>query len=164
MILPDYSNPWGMDKDECEWLTKFCVDHNVGSVIEFGPGNSTMALLASGIHILDSYEQSEERVAELEEYFKHEESIIINHFPHTWDKPLINSDFCYDLALIDGPTGSSVYPPRINSASICYGHCKYMVFHDSKRDAVTVDIIKSKGMVEVDRFNSERGLIALTHG
>jgi hypothetical protein len=157
----DFNNPWGLDKAECEWLTGFCRQHKVAEAIEFGPGNSSLAILDGGAALIESFEQDEKRTAEL--CLVVPARISLHHyrgnaFPITSSIP-----HDYDFAFIDGPTGDSIVPARINAALFCFRRARLIAFHDAKRDEQTIRIMLELGMREMTRFDSGRGIVVLEH-
>ena len=158
----DFDNPWSMDRQECEWLTNYCIVNGIMSAIEFGPGNSTLALIDGGVLNLFTFEQDRSRCAEMEKELLSTPACVYCY--EATDCPIQDwfpLDLFFDIALIDGPTGSSVTPPRINSAMYCYHRCDRLIFHDSKRDFETIKILIDLGMEPEDSLDSSRGIVVL---
>lgn len=157
----DFTNPWGMDRDECQWLTEFCHVHGIRMALEFGPGNSTAALLDGGVFMIDAFEENPVRASVVRNRFH---GIVQVYDYNPTEYPIANElNKAYDLAVIDGPSGSSISPPRINAAMFAFERCEKMLFHDSKRDFETIRIIMDMGMEPMDSFDSERGIVVLKH-
>jgi hypothetical protein len=157
----DFDNPWAMDKSECDWLSSFCYVHGVLSVLEFGPGNSTAALLDAGVSVLHSFEENPGRAMVIRNRFP--DIVRVIDYNPTESPILVELNQAYDLAVIDGPSGSSVTPPRINSAMFSFERADMLLFHDSKRDFETIKIMIDLGMEPMDSFDSERGIVVLKH-
>lgn len=157
----DWTNPWGMDKLECTYLKCFCVDYNVKLAIEFGPGNSTQALIDGGVEVVSLESDNRRAIAARADYPGVE---ILEYtgtsFPIV--APWAPLERMFDLAIIDGPPGSTVKPARLNSALFCYPRANRMIFHDSKRDLETIGVMLDLGMTVLDKFESQRGIIVLS--
>lgn len=157
----DWNNPWGMDKLECTYLKCFCVDHAVKLAIEFGPGNSTQALLDAEVKVV-SLESDHRRSAELKQQYPNVEILEYTGTSFPIVAPWAPLERMFDLAIIDGPPGSTVRPARLNSALFCYPRTKRMIFHDSNRDVETIGVMLDLGMIVLDKFESQRGIVVLS--
>jgi hypothetical protein len=158
----DFNNKWGLDQQECEWLSGFCHRNGIVNVIEFGPGNSTVAMLNGGAHWIESFEEDDGRAKQLEAMSDKVEIIHYQgkQFPITHDVDGLQP---YCLAFIDGPCGSTFTPSRLNAALFCFRRARLLAFHDSNRDQQTINIMLDLGMRVVTRFNSDRGIVVLEH-
>lgn len=96
------------------------------TVLEFGPGNSTLALIEGGAETIDSLEDDwswcEVYKARLEDRFASKVKII----PYTWTNliqvPRLRDH--YDLSLIDGPSET---PRRAAVLDFCLARCAWVL-------------------------------------
>jgi hypothetical protein len=155
----DFNNPWGMDKLECAFLKCFCIDNCIRTALEFGPGNSTQALLDAEVKVI-SMENDPRRAVEVRAQYPNAK--ILSYEGTAF--PIIANDVHgrFDLAVVDGPPGATVRPGRLNSALFSFRRCKYMLFHDSKRDSETISVMRDLGMGLLESFDSMRGIVVLT--
>jgi hypothetical protein len=157
----DFSNLTSMDQNECEFVTTFCRNWNIKTAIEFGPGNSTLALIDGGVDRIETFEQCFDRAKAIRGEFGAGVRVHVyapDELPIRYALPLTS----YDLALIDGPTVNNP-PARLNAALFCFSLAKRVMFHDSKRDHQTLAILKSLGMWTCSVFPTERGVEVLEH-
>lgn len=157
----DFTNPMGLDENECRWLKAFCRQHNIRSAIEFGPGNSTVAMLEGGVLRIMAFEESPSRCNELAEIFQERVSINLYGAQDWPSLPTFRRGRHYGLAFIDAPTGSSVYPARLNACLACLQLAHLLVIHDAKRDTVTIRVLCQLGCAVIDGFDSPRGMAVL---
>jgi hypothetical protein len=91
------------------------------TVLEFGPGSSTLALIEGGARRVDSCEDRPDWMATYrariaDKYPTAEFQTKVRIIPYTWSDPVVVeglSEEPYDLALIDGPYTSEKRPPVI---------------------------------------------------
>lgn len=157
----DWNNPWAMDQLECAYLKCFCIDNNVEHALEFGPGNSTQALLDAGVKVV-SLESDPRRAAQSKTDYPSVEILQYAGTSFPIVAPWAPLERMFDVSVIDGPPGSTVNPARLNSALFCYPRTKTMIFHDSNRDVETIRVMLDLGMKFVDKFESTRGITVLS--
>lgn len=154
----DFTDPSSMDKAECMFISQFCRAKNIKSVLEFGPGNSTQALIDGGVEIITAFEQDAAYAESIKIRFP-----AIRLFCYDPSQIPISRGFVsnFDIALIDGPTVKSFTPSRLNAALFCFTRTRIIMMHDTVRDRITLEVLEDIGMVIEKQFESERGLAVL---
>ena len=161
----DFTNDAGLDKEECEWLTRFCGFHEFKTVLEFGPGNSTQAMLDGGVPWIVSYEHEAEYACVAMKIFEaYSDRVQIVKYD-AMKMPIVPKPEClkFDFAFIDGPPGRLTIPPRLNAALFCFSRAPIIAIHDCFRDSQLVSILEDIGMVHAALFASKRGIVVLRH-
>jgi hypothetical protein len=140
--------------DEMKILTNYCIDNNVQSILEFGPGVSTNEFSKiECVDVIHSYEAKDDYYKNASEVFMGATKIQIYKYDDSrniedilaFNPPLKQ----YDFGFVDGPYGPSyrIYS-RINSCIIAKRFCKTFMLHDCERrgEVNTLLILKSIGM------------------
>lgn len=155
-MIYDFTNAMGLDEGECQWLKERCRGFMFETAIEFGPGNSTVAMLEGGVRRIWTFEENARRLMQ----FEPDPRVVFHTYAATdWNLsiPQINAD----IAFIDGPKGSAVYPSRLNACLAVFPLVKWIFLHDSKRDALTENILVQLGARVIMRHPSDRGITML---
>lgn len=151
----------GLNGKECEWLSMFCASKQIKSALEFGPGNSTQAMIDGGVEFIKSFEQDAFMAEKMRNLLPGDKVEII-----TYDPTAIPLEFDVhgrvDMAFIDGPTRDAFTPSRLNAALFCFNRAQYIVMHDAYRDYQTAMVMTDLGMNVVEDFESDRGIIVLS--
>jgi hypothetical protein len=86
---------------------------NVQTVLEFGPGSSTLALIEGGATRVDTCEDDPEWAAIYQTRLAEAFPTIVRIHPYVWADPIVVptvGGVRYDLALIDGPRDTARRP------------------------------------------------------
>lgn len=88
------------------------------SVLEFGPGSSTLALIEGGALQVDSCEDDAKWLHLYLERIQRRFPTVVTLRPYEWSEPLIVPGLAerYDMALIDGPRNTERRPEVIEFA------------------------------------------------
>jgi hypothetical protein len=117
------------------------------SVLEFGPGSSTLALIEGGAQHIDSCEDNDDWFAVYKERLA-DAFPVVELVPYTWADPLTIpaiDHHRYDMALIDGPFGTLNRPVVIE---YCLARCKAVL--------VCLETYHSKGLRAAAIMAAER--------
>lgn len=94
------------------------------TVLEFGPGSSTLSLIEGGALSIDACEDNEHWAKVHEERIAKRFPSIVRIVPYVWNDPLTIKAIegrSYDMALIDGPHGTPARPAVLR---YCLTRCK----------------------------------------
>lgn len=102
------------------------------SVLEFGPGSSTLALIEGGARSIDCCEDNPDWLNVYQERLAQRYDGV-RMLPYTWSDPLVvpGAALAYDMALIDGPHGTERRPTVLRYALARCTHV-LMCCEDSK--------------------------------
>jgi len=94
-------------EDDRRYVLSVMEQFRPKTVLEFGPGSSTLALIDGGATRIDACEDDPEWLAIYRERIANRYPGIVNLVFYTWSDPLVipacDAKARYDLALIDGP-------------------------------------------------------------
>lgn len=124
---------WSIGGDDYDWLVTWCRGQGVKKVVEFGPGDSTLAFLDAGCTVLSAeHDESWRRLAE--DRFSLDEGVAVTSFHDVPGCDLPGTDWKPDLVFVDGPPASS---PNSRWHTLRWGmlHADTVVMHDAHRDA-----------------------------
>lgn len=144
----DEIGDWSISPPEREFLASFCREVAARRAIEFGPGLSTVALLAGGCSVL-SLESDARWGAHAEARFAGDRRVEVRGYdPRLPCDPVGSEAVRFDLALVDGPPGHlySAYS-RLNVCRLAAAHCDLILLHDANRpkEWQTVDRLAREG-------------------
>lgn len=150
-------NGWAILADDYLFLVKFCRDHAIRKVAEFGPGDSTLALLDAGCEVV-SYEHDIGRLKHSVERFAHEGEVEVVHCPEgTLPDPLPHQP---DLVFVDGPPyREGLAMSRIGPCEWALETCGCFLLHDANRhgELATLEEMERRGM-HVFRIPTRKGM------
>lgn len=146
-----------LTKIEFEILQKIINNNNIKSVLEFGPGTSTVFFKNMKCNI-DSYEY----VQKYMDYYKKIYNIDSTIF---YDVPGLNiiTDKMYDLSLVDSPKGTK-HLSRYNTLHYAISSSKIVIIHDCHRSGEKESIQKimnDNPDIKCHIYNTEKGLCLL---
>lgn len=148
---------WSITTDEWHWLAALTQRLGARRVLEFGPGYSTLALVAGGATHVDTYESSPTAMLDalrlaVPSLFLYDDRAITIH-PHD----------LYDLAFVDGPAGNLCYYSRLNTLLCALDCAKTVVLHDSNRDGEqrTLEVVLKLGVEIVEQRHQDMGMTVL---
>ncbi len=153
---------WGLDATELEQLADIVGKRLIRTVLEFGPGVSSVALAACGCQVV-SLEADATCVDTISQACNHSLIAIYCYNPGYPINPPI-PDREYDLGLIDGPKGSGYsFISRLDSAQYAMSRCRLLLIHDAKRKGEhnLVRYLLQVGWQTDIEFKSRRGLVLL---
>lgn len=123
-LYPEERHWWSFNDYRCVLTTVRRLKPH--TVVEFGPGSSTLALIEGGAGRIDSFEDKPEwrevYQARLAEVYP---NVAIHSYE--WADPLVIKGFArrrWDLALIDGPHTT---PKRPAVIAWCFAHCEALL-------------------------------------
>lgn len=146
------------------------------SVLEFGPGFSTLALIEAGVENIVSLEHSlewmEKKRAEFAQYPQVTVAQYWDEFPVRADE-IANQQF--DLAFVDSPQGFNFHKDRVgrkkhpgyedcsrlNTCLFALDHAPVVYLHDANRPLERATLTKLSGMGHKVQFVTYGGTAAL---
>lgn len=150
---------WSILADDYRFLVSYCRENGIKRVVEFGPGDSTLAFLDAGCEIL-SFEHSQEWLHKVAARFSGELRLELDYCPEDAVPDRATLGFQPDLVFVDGP------PLREGQTMSRLGPCEWaleqygrFLLHDAKRPAeqATLAEMERRGM-RVIRIDTEKGL------
>lgn len=96
---------------------------NARTVLEFGPGSSTLALIEGGATLIDAMEDDDGWAEKYRARLQSVYPLIVRIHDYVWADPLhvhIAGEHLYDLALIDGPRETARRPAVVE---FCLQRC-----------------------------------------
>ena len=135
---------WSILEDDYRWLWSYARSAGARRVVEFGPGDSTLALLDAGCEIL-SFESDAARIDGLREQWKHEPRVEIRHCAA--DAVPEDLDFTPDLVFVDGPPARAAKMRRLPACDWAAARCARVLLHDALRDdeSAILDLFRARG-------------------
>jgi len=148
---------WSILQDDYDFLAVWCRKQGFRFVVEFGPGDSTLALLDAGCRVL-SYEHDIAWLRKTLDRFQDETKVEIVHCPEGClpDPPAEVPD----LVFVDGPpfrNGQTM--SRLGPCEWALQVCGCFLLHDAFRqgELATLAEMERRGM-EVTRIATQKGL------
>lgn len=150
---------WSILEDDYNWLILHVKEHNIRNVLEFGPGDSTLAFLDAGCKVI-SFESNQSFLVPHRNRFSNEADVTLLHCPadQVPDAPQIS--FTPELVFVDGPP---LRPGETHSRrAMCewalrnYGQ---LILHDARRkeEQATLKLLEAAG-AEVSLIPTRKGL------
>jgi len=144
--------------EEYAFLQQFCKEKHIKSVLEFGPGTSTLAFLDAGCDVVSIEEnwkwfQVAQRTLMLPNC-----TLLLGAPPAIMDHPRIAAS-SFDLAFVDGP-GAKGPLPRLHSMQAAMSRASIVILHDANRagEQATITEVTKNGGWEVIKQKSRRGI------
>jgi len=129
-------NDWGIGADDYDWLVDWCRARGVRRVVEFGPGDSTLAFLDAGCTVLSAeHDEGWRKLAT--DRFALDAGVTITAFRDEPGCAMATPDWKPDLVFVDGPPSSG---PNGRWHTLRWGllHADTVVLHDAHRETETV--------------------------
>lgn len=167
-LFPEEKHFWSFNDYRCVLETTRRLQPK--TVLEFGPGSSTLALIEGGAHRIDSCEDNPDWAKVYVERLAGRFPWAVNIVPYTWVDPLsipTIDDRRYDLAMIDGPFGTE---RRGAVLDYCLERCASVLIcvENSKgtglRDTILRVFDRRGGMIEIMETGPLAGSFALITG
>lgn len=148
---------WSILADDYDFLADWCRKQGFRHVVEFGPGDSTLALLDAGCRVV-SYEHDIGWLKKSLERFRSETEVEILHLPEG-DLPEVPA-IAPDCVLVDGPPyreGQTM--SRLGPCEWALRVCGCFLLHDTRRDGeiATLAEMERRGM-QVTQVPTAKGL------
>jgi hypothetical protein len=148
---------WSILADDYVFLSRWCRKFSVTRVAEFGPGDSTLALLDAGCRVV-SHEHDIEWLRRITERFAGEKNVKVVHCPEgTLPDGL---PFEPEMVFVDGPPfreGQAM--SRIGPCEWALDTCGCFLLHDASRhgEQATLAEMERRGL-HVTRIPTRKGL------
>jgi predicted O-methyltransferase YrrM len=148
---------WSILKDDYMLLVNFCRKHDIRRVAEFGPGDSTLALLDAGCKVV-SYENDIGCLRNAVDWIGGVDAVELVHCPEGTvpDAP----PFEPDLVFVDGPPfREGQTESKMEPCEWALEACGCFLLHDAKRpgETATLEAMERRGL-GVIRFPTRKGL------
>jgi len=125
---------WAIDSDDYAFLVNHCRKHGIRNVVEFGPGDSTLAFLDAGCRIL-SFESDPAWLEECQRRFSGERGVELRLCPAGEVPDAASLPFQPELVLVDGPPSfQGIDPKRLPACEWAASVCGHFLLHDAKRE------------------------------
>jgi len=145
-------------------LKDYATSHNIKSVLEFGPGYSTMSFLAcEKIVSLEPNKTWYEKYKGIFEPFANVHIYLFNPNETNISVPEADS-YSFDLAFVDSPPARGVLP-RFNSLMYALARAKVVFLHDTKRQGeqnTIRTIAEMHPTLEIEQYKTSRGMTRFT--
>ncbi len=148
---------WSIFPDDYDFLANWCRKQGFRSILEFGPGDSTLALLDAGCRVV-SYEHDISWLKKTLDRFRDEMEVEILHLPEgDLPEPPVHAPDC---VLVDGPPyreGQTL--SRLGPCEWALEVCGCFLLHDARRDGekATLKEMERRGM-QVTQIATRKGL------
>ena len=143
-------------RKEYVWYVEFIKVNGIKSIMEFGPGVTTYALLESADTIVRSYEHNDKWLSWARELFDHEPRVDVRKYPDV--------DYAgpYDMINVDAPPGKG-HHSRMDTCLIASELSDLFILHDARRDGEksTIEVFVDKGW-GFEYLPTERGIAILS--
>lgn len=124
---------WSIGPDDYDWLVAWCRDHWVKRVVEFGPGDSTLAFLEAGCTVLAAEHDDAWRRLAIDR-FSRDPGVEVISYEDVPGCGFPRLDWMPDLVFVDGPPSSGPNG-RWHTLRWAMQHADTVVIHDACRDA-----------------------------
>lgn len=149
---------------------------NAKRILEFGPGNSTLAWIEAGCDSIVSLEHNarwmETAKTKLGQYL----NVQLKFYKNTPEitLPELNGK-TFDLAFVDSPPGVDLKSgtrfsgqencSRLNTLLFAVAHSPIVLLHDAKRpgEQATLERVRDCGIYDVEMLNSAKGIARITY-
>jgi len=151
-----FKTDWSVTDDEWIWLAHLVPRYGIKSVLEFGPGYSTLAFDPCSMICFESDWIWADRLRDLG-FPSQVLAFTATSFA------LALPGFELDLGFVDGPPGDTMHYARLNTALACISCCERLCLHDTHRagEKRTLEILMNLGCKEIDRYDAGKGLVLL---
>jgi hypothetical protein len=164
-------NGWagGIMDDDAAMLRKMVKDHNIKSVLEFGPGYSTQVFLNAGVERITACEHEPRWRETARKLYANEKRVTILPYANT---PIVVVNLegqTFDAAFVDSPQGYAkarvVHPgqegvSRYNTLCAALVHAPIVFLHDAKRslEQAALARIAAEGRGTFEMLNTSKGI------
>ncbi len=150
---------WSILEDDYHWLVQFAKREGIKRVIEFGPGDSTLAFLDAGCSIL-SYEHQPAFVLEAKKRFADSGNVEVRCCLAN-ELPSYEADFQPDLIFVDGPPKreTGIKLSRFKQCHWAIQQCNLVILHDAHRseEQATLEALAAMGF-QIEIIPTQKGL------
>lgn len=150
---------WSLLREDYVFLARYCRRMGIRQVVEFGPGDSTLALLDAGCEVL-SFEHDAGWLQTAVERFDGESRVNLRLCPEGTVPEAGGLAFEPELVFVDGPPfreGQEM--SRLQPCEWALERCGAFILHDAKREGemATLAEMERRGM-RVTRIPTRKGL------
>lgn len=145
-------------------------------ILEFGPGNSTLAWIEAGCNEIVSLEHNQQWMERAKDKFAGYLNVHLVPYKNAAEivVPQLNGKV-FDLALVDSPVGVDLrsatrFPgqencSRLNTLLFAVAHSPIVLLHDAKRpgEQATLERIKDCGIYDVEIIETAKGIARITY-
>jgi hypothetical protein len=154
-------NGASIDERDEQFLREWIQKHEIKTVLEFGPGMSTVLFGRLGLKV---------HSVELDPAYLAQAPRVPGCWLHSWSGNNIEAlselglPPLFDLGFVDGPNGYSAPLARLLSALYCAERCRVLVLHDSNRpdEQLILQVLQRRGWKVAGERTTERGMVCLT--
>lgn len=150
---------------------------NAKHILEFGPGNSTLAWIEAGCDSIVSLEHNPRWLAAAKDKLLGK-CLNVQLLPYKNTPEIILPELngkTFDLAFVDSPVGVDLksatrFPgqencSRLNTLLFAVAHSPIVLLHDAKRpgEQATLERIKDCGIYDVEMIETTKGIARITY-
>lgn len=141
------------------------------SMLEFGPGVSTVALLEAGCDKIVTCEYDRRWLARMRRKLGRYRNVKVVHYYNRVDRvvPTIGDDEMFDAAFVDSPIGQGGRrvrfegdgdKSRLHTTDFALLHASVVFLHDAKREGEqrTLEEIDRRGGFKIDIIDTPKGI------
>ncbi len=155
---------WSIFEDDYHWLLRFALERGIKNVVEFGPGDSSLAFLDAGCRVV-SYEHDAAYARQARERFAAFSGIEIRACAKDGVPVVEELPFPPDLIFVDGPPceqGAEV--SRLAQCEWALATGAIVILHDALRhqEQETLRQLTASGlMMELEIIPTQKGLAVM---
>jgi hypothetical protein len=143
---------WSILKEDYVFLVRFCRRMKFGRIVEFGPGDSTLAFLDADCRIV-SFDHDASWLQTATERFAHEPDVVVKHCREGTVPERQEIGFEPELVMVDGPPfreGQEM--SRLLPCEWAIENCGCFLLHDTRRhgELATLREMRRRGMHVVE--------------
>ena len=145
--------------EDYAFLSRHCRINGIKKVVEFGPGDSTLAFLDAGCRVV-SFEHDIGWLEKATRRFQGEDAVSLIHCPEGTVPETSELPFLPNMVFVDGPPlRQGQEKSRLQPCEWALEVCGYFLLHDTKRDAemATLAELERRGMF-VKHIFTRKGL------
>jgi hypothetical protein len=138
--------------------------HEVNTVLEFGPGESTRLFKKYGAYLIDTLEDNETYFDLLVDEFSDAIETTVFKYTPTREGRVFGLQESYDMAFVDGPVGTP-FMSRISTVLFALQKSGLVLLHDSDRlgERQTLKYLEDHGH-RITHFGTQKGIAMITYG
>jgi predicted glycoside hydrolase/deacetylase ChbG (UPF0249 family) len=162
----------GIRDDDAAALRQIVQDHNIKSLLEFGPGYSTHVFLCAGVERIVSFEYDPSWFETARKLFANDKRVTILPYANTSFVVVNLEGQTFDAAFVDSPQGNAKARvvhreqedvSRYNTLRAALIHAPLAFLHDARRplEQATLARLVAEGLAEWDMFETTKGIAQL---
>lgn len=147
--------------EEYDFLLKFCKEHGIKKVLEFGPGASTLAFMNAGCSVV-SIEENSRWFQEMQRTLLLPGCLLLQGGPPGIMSHPAVAAASFDMAFVDGPAARGPLP-RMNTLQAAMSKAPWVMLHDANRPGEMASIaqVMRSGEWKLEKITSKRGIAIL---